>query len=78
MFWDKRKLEVMEVELGHFLVTCIFKNTEDGFQWAFTGVLWASGEEQIRIVIGRIGVDERVVGEAMVHRWRFQYGPIPQ
>ena len=38
MFWDKRKLEVMEVELGHFSITCIFKNTEDGFQWAFTGV----------------------------------------
>ena len=38
VFWDKRKLEVMEVELGHFFVTCIFKNTEDGFQWAFTGV----------------------------------------
>ena len=29
---------MMEVELGHFSVTCIFKNTEDGFQWAFTGV----------------------------------------
>ena len=38
VFWDKRKLEVMEVELGHFSVMCIFKNTEDGFQWAFTGV----------------------------------------
>ena len=38
VFWDKRKLEVMEVELGHFYVTCIFKSTEDGFQWAFTGV----------------------------------------
>ena len=38
VFWDKRKPEVMEVELGHFSVTCIFKNTEDGFQWAFTGV----------------------------------------
>ena len=31
VFWDKRKLEVMEVEIGHFSVTCIFKNTEDGF-----------------------------------------------
>ena len=40
VFWDKRKLEVMEVELGHFSVTCVFKNTEDGFQWPsleFTG-----------------------------------------
>ena len=31
VFWDKRKLEVMEVELGLFSVTCIFKNLEDGF-----------------------------------------------
>ena len=31
VFWDKRKLEVMEVETGHFSVTCIFKNTDDGF-----------------------------------------------
>ena len=38
VFWDKRKLEVMEVELSLFSVNCIFKNTEDGFQWAFTGV----------------------------------------
>ena len=38
VFWDKRKLKVMEVELGLFSVTCIFKNTEDGFQWAFTRV----------------------------------------
>ena len=38
VFWDKRKLEVMEVETGHFSVTCIFKNTDDGFQWAYTGV----------------------------------------
>ena len=36
--WDKRKLELVEVELGHFSVTCMFKNVEDGFQWAFTGV----------------------------------------
>ena len=38
VFWDKRKLEVMEFQLGQFSATCIFKNTEDGFQWAFTGV----------------------------------------
>ena len=28
----------MEAELGHFSVTCMFKNVEDGFLWAFTGV----------------------------------------
>ena len=38
VFWDTRKLELVEAELGHFSVTCLFKNVEDGFLWAFTGV----------------------------------------
>ena len=38
VFWDTRKLELVEAELGHFLATCMFKNVEDGFLWAFTGV----------------------------------------
>ena len=37
-FWDKRKLDLVEVETGLFSITCWFKNVEDGFQWAFTGV----------------------------------------
>ena len=38
VFWDTRKLELVEAEIGHFSVTCMFKNVEDGFRWAFTGV----------------------------------------
>ena len=38
LFWDKRKLELVEVETGLFSITCWFKNVEDGFQWAFTCV----------------------------------------
>ena len=38
VFWDTRKLELVEAEIGHFSVTCMFKNVEDGFLWAFTGV----------------------------------------
>ena len=38
VFWDTRKLELVETEIGHFSVTCKFKNVEDGFLWAFTGV----------------------------------------
>ena len=38
VFWDKRKLDLIEVETGLFSITCMFKNVEDGFQWAFTGV----------------------------------------
>ena len=38
VFWDKRKLDLVEAEIGQFSVTCMFKNVEDGFLWAFTGV----------------------------------------
>ena len=38
VFWDTRKMELVESEIGHFSVTCMFKNVEDGFWWAFTGV----------------------------------------
>ena len=38
VFWDTRKLELVEAEIGQFSVPCMFKNVEDGFQWAFTGV----------------------------------------
>ena len=38
VFWNTRKLELVESEFGHFSVTCKFKNVEDSFMWAFTGV----------------------------------------
>ena len=38
VFWDTRKLDLVEVETCLFSVTCMFKNVEDGFQWAFIGV----------------------------------------
>ena len=37
------------MEEGHFSISCIFKNCEDGFQWMFAGVygptLKRSGEQ---------------------------------
>ena len=38
LFWDRIKLEQIEVETGLFSITCLFKNVEDMFQWAFIGV----------------------------------------
>ena len=38
VFWDTKKLELVESEIGEFSATCIFKNVEDNFMWAFTGV----------------------------------------
>ena len=31
VFWDSRVLELVGMEIGDFLVSCRFKNVEDGF-----------------------------------------------
>ncbi|RVX05123.1 hypothetical protein CK203_020162 [Vitis vinifera] len=36
--WDKRTLEVLEMEVGKFSISCRFRNMEDGLTWIFTGV----------------------------------------
>ena len=36
--WDKRTLEVFEMEVGHFSISCRLRTVEDGLVWIFTGV----------------------------------------
>ena len=36
--WDKRSLEMTDKEVGSFLVSCRFKNVDNNFIWAFTGL----------------------------------------
>ena len=36
--WDKRSLEVLEMEVGNFSISCRFRNVEDGLTWIFTGM----------------------------------------
>ena len=38
LLWDKRKLDLLDSEIGSFSISCLFRNVEDGFQWTFTGV----------------------------------------
>ena len=38
VFWDNRVLQLEEMEVGKFTVSCRFKNCEDGFCWRFSGV----------------------------------------
>nr|CAN78335.1 hypothetical protein VITISV_004143 [Vitis vinifera] len=38
VFWDNRVLQLEEMEVGKFTVSCRFKNCEDGFCWSFSGV----------------------------------------
>ena len=36
--WDRRTMEKMDEAVGQFSVSCKFKNVEDQFGWAFTGI----------------------------------------
>ena len=36
--WDKRTLEIIEMERGQFSIFCRLRNVEDGKVWIFTGV----------------------------------------
>ena len=38
VFWDNRVLQMMEMEVGKFSVSCRFKNCKDDFCWIFSGV----------------------------------------
>ncbi|KAG5531625.1 hypothetical protein RHGRI_026294 [Rhododendron griersonianum] len=38
VLWDSRVVEKVDVELGMFSASCLFKNVEDGFRWVFSGV----------------------------------------
>ena len=38
VFWDNRVLELLDMELCAFSVSCCFKNCEDNFIWMFIGV----------------------------------------
>ena len=36
--WDKRSLDILNWEEGHFTLSCRFRNVENGAVWVFTGV----------------------------------------
>ena len=38
LMWDNRVVNKVEEAVGHFSVSCKFKNVVDHFVWAFTGV----------------------------------------
>ena len=38
IYWDKRSLELLEMEVGQFSISCRLRNVEDGLVWIFTGV----------------------------------------
>ncbi|RVW33986.1 hypothetical protein CK203_100737 [Vitis vinifera] len=46
--WDKRTLEVLEMEMGQFSISCRLRNVEDGKAWIFTG-----GDFNVTLSLGK-------------------------
>lgn len=53
--WDKRTLEVSEMEVGQFSISCRIRNVEDGFVWLFTGVYGPFSREDREAFWGELG-----------------------
>ena len=51
VFWDNRVLQLEEIEVGKFIVSCRFKNCEDGFLLVFLRSLWAHSENRERRIL---------------------------
>ncbi|RVW39007.1 Exocyst complex component SEC8 [Vitis vinifera] len=44
--WDNMTLNVLEMEVGQFSISCRFRNVEDGFVWMFTRVYGPFSREE--------------------------------
>ena len=38
LFWGKRRMKLVDSEIGLFSISCLFKMVEGGFQWTFSRV----------------------------------------
>ena len=50
LMWDSRVVEKVEEAVGHFSVSCEFKNVGDHFEWAFTGVYGPNLNKRCRLM----------------------------
>ena len=39
LLWDKRRIGLVNLVTRSFLVLCLFRMVEDGYQWAFSGCM---------------------------------------
>ncbi|RVX06988.1 LINE-1 retrotransposable element ORF2 protein [Vitis vinifera] len=53
--WDKRTLEILEMEMGQFTISCRLRNVEDGKTWIFTGVYGPFSKEDRDTFWGELG-----------------------
>ncbi|RVW32118.1 hypothetical protein CK203_080548 [Vitis vinifera] len=63
--WDKRTLEILEMEMGQFTISCRLRNVEDGKTWIFTGVYGPFSKETGTPSggsLGRLGESGMILG----------------
>ncbi|RVW41542.1 LINE-1 reverse transcriptase-like [Vitis vinifera] len=55
VFWDNRVLQLEEMEVGNYSISCRFKNVEDGFCWVFSGVYGPSVKVEKEEFLSELG-----------------------
>ena len=50
VMWDSRVVENLEEAVGHYSVSCRFKNVGDNFEWAFTSVYGPNVDRERRLL----------------------------
>ena len=50
VLWDSRVVENLEEAVGHYSVSCKFKNVGDNFEWAFTSVYGPNVDREHRLL----------------------------
>lgn len=53
VMWDTREMENLEECIGEYSAACLFKNVEDGFEWAFVGTYGPNSDGTRRLVRDR-------------------------
>ena len=57
VFSDNRVLQLLEMEVGFFSISCRFKNCEDGFCWSFIGDYEPTLKMDREVFWSEMGVD---------------------
>ena len=53
--WDKRTLDVLEMEVGHFSISCRLRNVKYGLVWIFTSLYETFSREEMDCLWEELG-----------------------
>ncbi|RVX19008.1 hypothetical protein CK203_007106 [Vitis vinifera] len=78
IYWDKRTLDVLEMEVGHFSTSCRLRNVEDGLVWIFTGVYGPFSREVRDCLWEELGAIRGIWDDPWCLGGDFQCHPLPK